>query len=144
MAAVLGILIGKFGVIALLFGGMAAGGPGEDTQFLVVRDMADEIAMEWEAQGRPANWPPGMSVETAMEREDYPVDLWAEAEGRWAALPAEEQQAMLRDYQANLAAMPAFLIGAVFVASLFSPWNLLWFGLASLTAFRVGSGATSG
>lgn len=143
VAAVLGILLGKFVVVTLIVQGMGAGGPVEDTQFLVVRDMADEIAYEWEEQGRPLNWPPGMSVDVAYEREDYPADLWAEAELRWTSLPPEQQQDLIRQYQENLAMIPGALIGFVFVASLFSPWNLLWFGLASVTAFRVGSGASN-
>lgn len=103
---------------------------------------ADEVVAEWEAEGRRLAWPEGMTVDEAWEVEDYPPDVWAEAEQRWEALGPQAQQAALAQYeQETREAFASFAETArdeVFLES-FSLFDLLWFGLAVLTAFKVGS-----
>jgi hypothetical protein len=64
-------------------------------------------------------------------------------EGRWAALPTEERvrltDARRAEQKRDLAAALPGLRLAAFKAS-FTPFDILWFGLAVLTAARIGSG----
>jgi hypothetical protein len=105
----------------------------------MVASIASEISEERENKGIAVKWPAGLSAEDAVNKADYPADIWTEAEGQWKALsPAEQQQR--KDHQS--AALAAFLEAATPPFSeMFSPWDLLWFGLATFTAFRVGIGA---
>lgn len=112
--------------------------------------LADEVVAEFEQAGKPLNWPAGMTVEEADEQADYPPDAWAEMTRRWEAIPIEKREAdkaALRDEMR--AAAGEFMGGArsrmtldAFKAS-FGVFDLLWFGLAVLTAFKLGGAGLS-
>ena len=110
----------------------------------ILVSMADEVVAEYEQQGKPVNWAPGMSVELAQQQADYPPEIWGAARERWDALPLEERQELIGTtrlrQQEFMQMFQASMKDEVFKQS-FGPWDLLWFGLAAFTAFRVGSGA---
>jgi len=107
---------------------------------------ADEVVTEWEAEGRRLEWPEGMTIEGAHLEEHYPTGVWTEAEKRWEALGAEAQQADMAQLEEEgreaFAAFAATAQDEAFVRS-FGLFDLLWFGLAVLTAFKVGTGSGS-
>lgn len=113
----------------------------------VVSYVADEVVAELEGAGRPVAWPDGVDPSTASTRAEYPADVWAQAEGRWAAFTPEmktvyrqEVEGELRaNVTANLPAIRAAMGTGGFMGT-FSPIDLLFFGLATVTAFGVGSG----
>ena len=107
--------------------------------------IADEVVGEYQAAGQPVNWPPGMTIDEATSKADYPVDVWLIAEKRWNELDAQEQQRQITERKEAIEQfMGAFGDGireSAFQDS-FGPFDLLWFGLAAFTAFRLGSGST--
>src|SRR5690606_15610516 len=104
--------------------------------------MADEIAAEEMDQGRPVAWPPGMDYEHASRQADYPPAIWTQAQSRWDQLGEDARQEMRRE-RIELAAMLGDVARGPSFAAMFSPWDLLWFGLATVTAFRIGVGSYS-
>lgn len=105
--------------------------------------IASDIVGEWEGQGKKLNWPPGQSLETAEMASQFPGDVWAEARKRWNEIPPDEQTRQIKERTALISEFTGSLQGMVvdegFKAS-FSPIDLLFFGLAVFTAFKVGSG----
>ncbi len=140
------IVAAKFLLYSLLVSGNSA---EEIRQFVesmafddeaMVAGIADEMAQEMMDRGQTITWPAGMTYDEASVKEDYPPDLWRRAESRWNGLGAEEQKKqklqaeMMVSMIASAATPPPF-------SDSFSPWDLLWFGLATFTAFRIGVGA---
>ncbi len=146
VTAIGAIVTAKFLLFSILVGGVDSEGLRELASMIrydeeaMIASMADEIAEEMMDRGATIDWPPGMTYEEAFHQADYPPDLWQQAETRWNQLGAQEQQerkqqrimfiSMLRDAAAS---RPSF-------ADFFSPWDLLWFGLATITAYRIGIG----
>jgi hypothetical protein len=69
--------------------------------------------------------------------EEVPADKRAEVEGRWNAMSAEDQANLL-----NMGGATQITAGDVFQAS-FSLYDILWFLLAAITAYRLGSGTAT-
>jgi hypothetical protein len=115
---------------------------------MLISNVADEIATEWEEQGRELAWPEGEFEETGFDPETiaqtYPADVWAEAVKRWGQLADDEKQKRREEQQqaaedlANLS--DNLSIGLSDAGWLFSPWDLLWFGLACSGAFKIAAG----
>jgi len=149
--AALAILGGKYaGIVSLM--------PSDDeitAMFLesfeneeyVVSYVADEVAADFAAQGRQLDWPAGLDPSQASSQADYPADVWAEAEGRWSGWSESERADYRREREAETVAnlsesMPeirAAIAGGGFAGS-FTPMDIIFFGLAMVTAFGVGSG----
>lgn len=147
VGAVAALLAGKYAAVHLLVSHEIGNG---DLAVVTAESLqvgiADEIVEEWESQGKALNWPPGQNVQTAESAAHYPPDVWAEAQTRWNAFPPDEQTKKIDERKALIASMTgAFQEMATaegFKAS-FSPIDLLFFGLAIFTAFKLGSGASS-
>lgn len=147
-AAVVSVLLAKYAVVVLAVN--AALGELSDFRVTDVDTMiavqAQEVVEEFEEAGRKVNWPPETDSEDATIEEQYPPDVWAEAKKRWNQLPPREQQARTKAYEERVAEtlgqLKAEIRSKAFSES-FSPWDLLWFGLAAVTAFKLGSGLTS-
>lgn len=141
--AVVAILIAKFAVAGLLVAKVLdpidIDQPDTDT---VIADIARDVAVDFEADGRELDWPEPADT----PRESFPEEVWAEAQQRWNALSAQQQQARSDEVRALrnelVEQQRAKLREEVFLGS-FAMWDLLWFGLATLTAFKMGSGLTS-
>ncbi len=121
-----------------------------ENEDFVISYVADDVAAEYEAAGRPVAWPEGVDPSNAADQGDYPADVWADAEVRWGAWDAEEQASFRETRRAEVAAnveasMPelraAFASGG-FTGS-FSPMDLIFFGLGMVTAWGMGSGKKS-
>lgn len=143
--AVVSVLAGKYALVHLFLSAPAASLEGYLEDDTMISSMADQVVVEYEAQGRAVSWPAGVSPEEAYEREDYPPDVWTEAENRWNALP-EEEKAELKKAQAELIGAALDNVdgaqSAVFLSS-FGLFDLLWFGLAAATAFKLGASASA-
>lgn len=109
--------------------------------------LADQVVEEYEDQGKAVNWPAGMTYEDAEQPEHYPPDLWADAQGRWNAMSAAEQEDYRAQQQASIQSAIASMGGEIrsmmeaegFKSS-FSMWDFIFGGLALVTAFKIGSG----
>jgi hypothetical protein len=109
-------------------------------------ETADEICKARAAQGKRLNWPPGMTLEKATKPEEYPRDVWAEATRQWNGLSADERARRIDDRKKDMNEFKNALVGAVKQSAFkdsFSPFDILWFLLAVLTSFRLGSGTFS-
>lgn len=115
----------------------------EETIEWIISDYADEVAYEWEEDGLAIEWPDWETMpEDATIKEQYPADIWAAAEGRWNDKSDEEKAAEILAYQSSEVDF-GDLEADVFAES-FGALDILWFILASITAFRVGSGLDFG
>ncbi|MEZ6122294.1 MAG: hypothetical protein R3C49_03840 [Planctomycetaceae bacterium] len=150
IGAILALLVGKYAAVHLLVSHTIQENPmtvsAADLQTGLQVGLADEVVAEWEEAGKKMQWPDGMTVEEAESQADYPPDVWAEAMKRWNDIPAEEQQKKLKEREEQIAQFTDMIHSQItqegFKAS-FSPIDLLFFGLAIFTAFKVGSGMTS-
>ncbi len=104
-----------------------------DGEELIARIGLD-IAEQYEARGIPVDWPE--SSGGPNWKEDFPTDIWEEAVARWEAFSPEEQH----DFQQRAAIVFVIMTTLEHVAAVFSPWDILWCGLAMAIAWRVGSG----
>lgn len=145
--AVLAIVLAKYAVIVLAVNQALpdlAALPADDPNF-VIAGYADELVAQREAAGEQLKWPPGAKLAETPIEQSYPPNIWAAASRRWQALPPDEQQTAMRQRRAVFAGKLEEFKGAItdqaFQES-FTAFDLLWFGLAALTAFRLGSGAT--
>lgn len=106
--------------------------------------LAHEIVDEFEGQGRTLNWPEGMSAEDAEAEGDFPPEVWAEVASRWDN-GGPSWQASYRDYAQqtiahNVQAFASAFKSEGFLQS-FSPFDLLFFALAVVSAYGIASGA---
>jgi hypothetical protein len=146
IAAVAVVAVSKYVVVELAVNEsleqFMAEGLQPPTEEQSIAAIADMVAGEYEAQNKPVQWPASLA-DDAPEEAAYPAEIWAEAKRRWQALSPEEQQrnrdTQQEEAQAALALFNTQIKQEIFKQS-FSPWDLLWFGLAAWTAFKVGSG----
>lgn len=147
-AAATGVAASKYIVVWLLVNQMAGQAavntPDFQSEELAIQRTADEIIeTDYLAAGKQVPWPGGMNQENADSEAEYPPAIWAKAKEKWAALPEAEKQAKRdewkQQYEEITGAFAEAMRSAAFEES-FTPWDLLWFGLAMFTAFRVGSG----
>jgi hypothetical protein len=140
------LLVGKYAAVTLVVNKAVAGIQFSTTPDDMLISKANEVVRERQAQGKKVNFPPGKTFETASQKSDFPADIWKEAEKRWFAIPAAEQARLMKETDQEFAAAMSSKIGEirnkVFKGS-FSPFDLLWFGLAMFTAFKIGSGLAS-
>lgn len=142
--AVGAVAVGKYAVICLSVANVFPDiGPDLNDPEMMVAMMADEIVEQREAAGEEIAWPEEPD-EDSMQG-GYPPEIWQEATEQWAGLSPADQQERKVAYAARMEVFRGEIAGELrnhaFNAS-FTGWDLLWFGLAAFTAFRVGSGAT--
>jgi hypothetical protein len=109
------------------------------TDDLAVMWIATEIADEREAKGEKLAWPMGMTNDDAVEEGDFPKDVWAAAEKRWANASPEWRE----DHKKRHTLTTESLSDIAFMHS-FSIIDLVFIGLALFTAWGIGSGAGLG
>jgi hypothetical protein len=145
LMAIGAIFTAKFLVFTLLVGGRGdenlhnlASQVRFDDEAMIA-DIASDIALEAVKRGKTIAWPSGVSPETASGRNDFPPSIWQQAQTRWNQLGPKGQQEqkrqrlMLAQTLSELGRRPSF-------GEFFTPWDLLWFGLAVVTAYKVGAG----
>jgi hypothetical protein len=159
IAAIGMILLSKYVVVALLLSAQNAK-TGElskmmyealqkqssDPEVRAICTRAGEVADEWEKRGRKLTWPEGMNKMEAVKEADFPKGVWAEATKRWKNLPdMERRQAVMKEeifMDMTKDAVRPRSTSEVFQES-FSPFDILWFILASVTAFSGGAALVS-
>lgn len=151
---VLAIVAGKYGAVQTVMPSdeeiVAMFTEDFENEEFVISYVADQVVQELEAEGRPVEWPGGVAPGSAAAEADYPADVWAEAETRWASLDPMAQMAFREEREAEVranveASIPeiraAFSAGGF--AGSFSPMDFIFFGLGMVTAWGVGSGRKS-
>lgn len=117
-------------------------GLNEATQEFILSYVADDVAAELEAKRIKLDWPKAPSEDFDPYREvDYPPMLWAEAERRWDTMTPEQQAVHTANANAGQMAFARVVQTEAtmtnFKAS-FSGFDMLWFGFAVFTAFKLG------
>lgn len=118
-----------------------------DDDEYVVSFLADEVVASREEAGETVQWPAGVDPMAAAARSDYPSDIWAEADRRWQAMTPTERQAYRADLRQSyeqgidvlLRETHDAAVAEGFLAS-FGLFDVIFFGLGAVTAFKVGSG----
>lgn len=104
--------------------------------------LADAVALEREEAGDVLVWPERDPDLLPAYEEDYPADVWAEAASRWDDLsPAERtdyKAARLEEMHTNIRDWSSAVKVEAFQGS-FGGLDLLFLGLAIVTAFKLGS-----
>jgi hypothetical protein len=116
-----------------------------DEQAQVV--LAKRLVQEYEGNGKSLKWPADMSAADATQGNDFPPELWKDTVGRWARMPATDQDwyrtQVEEDLKGKAQAKAQSITQAGFKRT-FSPMDAIFFLLAVATAFRVGSGWEGG
>jgi len=101
-------------------------------------------------RGQAGNGPRGLDGNSAGAERDFPAPIWNQARQQWASLqPAAQQAELVRRNRALLSDRRRALAlegpgGAMTMQAFqrsFGAWDLLWMTLATIWAFRLGSGA---
>ena len=145
VGAILALVVGKYTAIHLLVDKEMGKITYEVTADDRLVSEASDVAATWAADGKKLKWPANMNEEEATELTDYPPEVVAEARKTWDAKSPEEQAAEIAKEQAAgdemVGEFREMMKMAAFKES-FSPIDLLFFGLAIFTAFKLGSGMT--
>lgn len=117
----------------------------------VISFLADDIAESWQSQGMELDWPdvpPGADEWYEPDsQEDYPANVWEAASTQWNDMgPDGQEQFRTSLTQESTTAFHdslSMLKGEAYKES-FSLFDLLFFGLAIITAYQVGQGGVGG
>lgn len=109
--------------------------------------LAGQLVDEYEANGKPLQWPAGMTYDDAERPEHFPPDLWADTQARWNGMSPDAREQYRSQHQESIRSMMASMGGDLRAAieaegfkSSFGAMDLLFGALAVLTAFRLGQG----
>lgn len=146
------------GVIALVVAFVSVTGGKWAAFSMIVDDLAsnrknlprltetDMIAMsahavheEFAAQGKNYAWPNGVEPEEADEEGEFAAPVWAEAKSRWEANDQETRDSILRQAQSGYQTAAAEEFKANNFGAMFSVFDVLFYGLALFTAFKLGA-----
>ncbi|MFG0253334.1 MAG: hypothetical protein ACF8NJ_10725 [Phycisphaerales bacterium JB038] len=113
----------------------------------VISYVADDIAAEWEDEGRQLDWPALEMDREPAYAEDYPPAVWQEALDQWEAMTDTERRDFKQDvlayedamYERYVQDVGAQVKWQAFLAS-FSIFDLLWVFLAVASAWKLGTG----
>ena len=149
LSAVGEILLSKYLVIAIYVNAAMAETSGAlDTSGdsdRMISGIAYDVVEEFQEEGKPLVWPAGMTIDEAYGQDDFPANVWAEAGKRWAEIPEDEKKAQAETHAALMRQFNETMADSIKAEAFkdsFNPFDLLWFGLAAFTAFKVGSGGS--
>lgn len=140
--AALAVLVGKYFVVSLVLSNAMAENPiqFEITSDEVVSAYAWEILEE---QATPEQMNAFYMADDTDFNWDFPPQVKAKAKAKWDGLSPDEQASEIAATQVNfeneIEKVKSEVVDRAFNQS-FSPFDLLWFGLAIVTAFKVTSG----
>ncbi len=107
------------------------------------RLLAIQIALDRQKKGQQVG---GRSLDhdwaETTSLDDFPPEIQNEAEERWQDMSPHEREALKNKLEA-VGGKPRLLMATVMFPRLFGLFDLVWFFLAAVTAFRIGSGASS-
>lgn len=102
--------------------------------------LADAEVERRTLENEPINWPAGVDPTAAEAKADYPPEVWAVADEAWSKMTPEQQeefkQERITEGRTNVAAYADAIAGEAFTES-FGAMDILFFGLAVFTAFRL-------
>jgi hypothetical protein len=111
-----------------------------DQEELMISYVADDVIMDRESQGTKITWPEGVDPAEAEEESDYPPEIWTEAKQKWEGMSESEQADYRKDLattiEEDIRAAYAEISSQGFFES-FSAMDLLFFGLAVVTAYQI-------
>jgi hypothetical protein len=103
----------------------------------IIAKIANQIVAIKMRRGDKIAWPEGMTADNAYQKPDYPPEIWKEAEQKWNNLDPKK-----RDEQRMIMQKASEMVQALrpdFQNS-FRLIDILWFFLATVTAFKIGIG----
>lgn len=151
VCAVLAILGAKYVVVYTVLSQMDL---GFDESFsamqfsdeAVQERLAIEIIDERIDAGKEVSWPAGVDEDEAQWPGEYPKDIVADATSRWNALSVdaraakrEEMQSQVREMVEAFGRLRSPSVQWEMYVSTFDLFDVLWIGLALVTAYRVGA-----
>lgn len=146
--AIASILVAKYIVVTLLvskdFAMVDLPSADKIEPAVMIARKADKVVAEREKAGQKIEWPPESKSDELSLEESYPADVWAEGKKRWEGLSPQQQRAEREACREQLAELLRELHGYIRSESFkesFTGWDILWFGLAALTAFKLGAGS---
>lgn len=158
IVAILALLAGKYITIELLIDKEIGDGSQylqeaidalDDPEYLTSY-IADVVAIEYETEGKPVEWPSGVDPDTASESWEYPADVWADAESRWDAMSDEDReqysQDIEQDIRDNFSEDLEYLRSEAASQGFFQSFGLfdaIFFFLAIGTAYKLAAGGSS-
>ncbi len=111
-------------------------------QELLISLVADEIVDERYESDAPVHWPGGVEPDEPVNEEDYPLDVWREATGRWNAMSAADREDFSASWVSEVGEYYSGLGGRPFLES-FGPLDIGFCLLAIATAYKIASSATA-
>ena len=145
--AIVAILGGKWGAVHMSVGQFTS--QMQSTVIASIDDdaaklhIASELTTERIGAGKALKWPEGKDADSAETLTDYPKEIVTDVTARWKAMEPAAQESFKEDLRrsmsAELKAFASSIEGSAFKDS-FSGYDVLWFILALLSAFRIGSG----
>lgn len=106
----------------------------------IIARMAREAAIQARTRGEPVAWPPSVSERTASKESDFPHKIWLDAQLRWLSTGTQQEKEQKTQRLAAAFKLSTLADEPKFQDS-FSPFDLLWLGLAIVTGFKVGVGS---
>lgn len=102
---------------------------------------AREVAIDRESRGEELGWPYGMTAEAAVERADFPSQLWNEAARKWAGADPAWKASYKAEKEAELRAeWQAAKSDGFFEAAFLDFKGLGFMAVSLMAALWVGSG----
>lgn len=99
--------------------------------------IADDVIKEWEEGGATVQWPNSIEPYSGSWSGDYPEDAWAEANSRWDDM---SQSKRTRFRHMFIPPLDGGIANAIaLVPHTFTALDVLWFGLALVSAYKIGS-----
>ncbi|MFT7464390.1 MAG: hypothetical protein ACI9EF_002746 [Pseudohongiellaceae bacterium] len=104
---------------------------------------ADQVGEEYEGAGRDVSWPAIPEDAERFEAEHYPVDVWTEAARRWQEEINDADREATRERVYAWIELTNDEWVMVTFKDAFALLDIVFFGLAIVTAFRIGGGSAS-
>lgn len=151
LITLLAIVGGKYATVELLIGKELGDGSHIVDEIIAglndesfTSSIADTLVAEKSIRGEDVNWPEGVDPSSASTEAEYPQEIWQQAAAQWADMSEDQRrefrqgaEASIREnVGASLEVLRAEIAREGFLQS-FSGMDLLFFGLAVFTAYRV-------
>ncbi len=148
--AILAVMGGKYASIRMIVEDFSAemtmANDEVDDEFLISW-LADDIVRARMDAGETIDWPTEWELDEASEEEEYPEDIWEEAEATWNRAGADWQEQhrtyVISQMKAEMDEFKNVVSDEAFMES-FNWLDIIFFLLAIATAYQLGSGGGGG
>jgi hypothetical protein len=144
--AMFSLLGAKFIVAGLLMQNEMAEKLDPNNEEVMIAHVSHQVVSDKLVAGNDVDFTKFDEDAGAYSEERFPPEIWAEAKARWQGMSPDEQEAEREAVrlQNALVNQGGLLVGflATLVAFFFSfGWmDILWFGLAAMSAYKIGGG----